>query len=190
MLTSADLDREIENLAQKHRPKIEQKIADWKNSRYEWIAFAASGTKGMVGRELSKVLCRGADMRVLPKTANADKTVAFAVDGANILVKTATLGAESDYLFEQIYTDRVYDILILLGFSPSSPHVWVFRKEECLSCMKTQRAKENEKWARVIPGDPPHWKDLEKNDPCITAQSGKLEDFSAVLRQKLAEFSS
>ncbi len=168
---------------------LENKLELWQDSQYKWLAFAAPATKGAVGKTIIKELCQKIDgFNVEPKPKNSDKILAFLVNGVGVTTKCAILSESGDYLFEQIYSDNhYYDIIIFLGFSPSSVNIWVFRKQECLSCMATQRKKENEKWAHVIPDNPPRWPDLEKQDKSITSQSGRLEDFSAVLSRKIAE---
>ena len=175
-------------LSQSTYPQLKKhtkKIAVWDKSKFPWLAFSASATKHVVGKELAVHLCKssGFDATVVRNARQSD--VSFLIEQHPACLKFAMLGEEGLYMFEQI-RDRNYQILFLLGLSPQDAHIWIFHKDQCLPHLAIQRRKEKEKWIHIRPqnsewinpSSPPEW---------MQKQSGKLAEFPSTLKKILAE---
>ncbi len=188
MINIETLYQVVSALEEEYCAKNNARKEKWKRSKFQYLTEAAAGTKGAIGKKLVAILCKkcGFDVKSKTKTKNKPPTDAvFEIDNIGIAVKFAMLDESNGYVFEQI-RNRDYRIIVLLGISPDDASVWAFRREECFRCMRHQH-NENDRWAHVKPGNPPQWTDLREGELCVTGQSGRLEDFSAVLSGKIAE---
>ena len=167
--------------------KVTKKITVWEKSEFSWLAFSASGTKHVVGKELAVHLCNsnGFDATIA-KNLQQDN-VSFLIEKRRACLKFAMLGEDGLYIFEQI-RDRDYQILFLLGLSPQDAHIWIFHKDKCLPYLTIQHQEGKEKWMHIRPqnsewinpSSPPEW---------MRKQSGKLAEFPLTLKKILAELS-
>ena len=101
----------------------------WSLSPFGWIRGQSSRRKGAIGEKLVAGWCAARDINVL-RSPDAEADRIF--EGFRTEIKFSTLWASQSYKFQQI-RDQDYQLLVCLGVSPFTAHVWVFEKEFLVS---------------------------------------------------------
>ena len=143
-----------DNLKEQTILKTAQRVENWRNSPFEWLAarWVPPGTKGLVGRNLVRGLCNDDPELCVERYRKGDRTK-IRVSGCLISVKFSLLGEDNNYLFQNI-KDSGYNFLFCLGVSPSNAHAWVLPIERIKEA-KDQHGRAD-KWINSVdPQNPP-----------------------------------
>ena len=129
----------------------------WAGSPFEWIKkIASSRRRGKAGEVLIATwLARlGYEVRP-PSNAGHDRLVSQ----RRVEIKFSTLWEQGNYVFQQL-RDQDYELVILLGLSPTIAHVWVVPKAEAIANSIPQHGGAvgtDTRWISFRAADPPPW---------------------------------
>lgn len=100
----------------------------WEESPFLWLTGMAIKTKGMYyERIVTEWLSRKGLEVTKAKGTDADR----AIQGSRTEFKVAMLGKNDTYVFNRI-RDQDYRILLCVGLSPSSAHLWAIPKADVM----------------------------------------------------------
>lgn len=88
----------------------------WRDSPLIGYRLLGNTNRGEIGEEFVRTYLRHAGLRVTH--GNRTDEIDMDVEGSQIEVKTASLGANGTFQFNHVRLDRAYDYLICLGICP------------------------------------------------------------------------
>lgn len=128
----------------------------WAGSPFEWIMRLASRRRGKAGEVLVEAWLRRLGLDVgRPLSGDHDRVV----NGRKVEIKFSTLWEQGDYVFQQL-RDQDYELVVLLGISPTSAHGWIVPKAEAIEHSVPQHGGargSDTRWLRFRAADPPSW---------------------------------
>lgn len=132
------------------------KVDPWEGSPFEWIMRLASRSRGKAGEVLVEAWLRRLGFRVdRPLSGDHDRVVS----GQKVEIKFSTLWAQGDYVFQQL-RDQDYEVVVLLGVSPTAAHGWVVPKAVAMEYSVPQHGGargSDTRWLRFRAASPPSW---------------------------------
>ena len=145
----------------------------WAGSPFEWIMRLASRRRGKAGEVLVEAWLRRLGFDVgRPRSGDHDRVVA----GRKVEIKFSTLWEQGDYVFQQ-FRDQDYELVVLLGVSPTAVHGWVVPKEVAIEHSVPQHGGargSDTRWLRFRAATPPSW---------MGAYGGDLFEFERAARE-------
>jgi hypothetical protein len=121
----------------------------WRDSPFAWLRTLPTSRRSKAAIALCEHMFRGIGFSVGDRQgAGHDVLVA----GRTVRVKFSTLWATGMYTFQQIPVVG-YDVLVLIGVSPMSAHVWVVPVDD----LAHYAARDGSLGLEIDPADPPDW---------------------------------
>ncbi|MCA1836396.1 MAG: hypothetical protein LC721_08750 [Actinobacteria bacterium] len=128
----------------------------WAGSPFDWLMRLPSRSRGKAGELLAEAWLRRLGLRVdRPVSGDHDRVVA----GKKVEIKFSTLWAGGEYVFQQL-RDQDYELVLLLGVSPTMAHGWVVPKWEAFERAVPQHGGargSDTRWLRFSASAPPAW---------------------------------
>lgn len=148
----------------------------WAGSPFEWMMRLPSRSRGRAGELIVESWLEGLGFDVrLPVNTGHDRLVSL----RKVEIKFSTLWASGDYVFQQL-RDQDYELILLLGVSPSIAHCWLAPKSVAYGHAVPQHggaAGRDTRWLRLPASAPPSWMaeyggDLENSVSVLAATLG------------------
>jgi hypothetical protein len=136
----------------------------WQTSPFRWVKTLPAPSRGKVGVALAELLLRGAGFAVAARSSAGHDRV---VESVPVQVRFSTLWSAGWYTFQKVRPVGDYEVLILLGLSPTAGHAWVVDRAAALDLAG---ATSEAGWLTVDPTSPPS---------ALTACGGALDSFFA-----------
>jgi hypothetical protein len=155
--------------------EIEKDSPIWMDSKFEWVLYLPSASKGRLGKRLVYQWCA---LRELAVDRSPDSEADMLINGHRVEIKFSTLWKAGIYKFQQI-RDQDYEYCVLLGVSPFEAHCWVVSKkilkEYVIGHMgqHTGSGGQDTAWLTVNPNKPASW---------LNQCGGTLEEAYKVLK--------
>lgn len=147
----------------------------WAGSPFEWMMRLPSRSRGRAGELIVESWLEGLGFDVrLPINTGHDRLVAR----RKVEIKFSTLWASGEYVFQQL-RDQDYELILLLGVSPTIAHCWIVPKSKAYEHATPQHggiAGRDTRWLRLAASAPPSW---------MAEYGGNLENSVSVLASTL-----
>jgi hypothetical protein len=132
----------------------------WSGSAYAWMKHLSSTRRFKAAESILESLFVGAGFVVSPRTAPGH---AWLVEGSRVAMKFSTLWNSGVYTFQQVLPGN-FDVMVLFGVSPDTPHLWIAEKPAVLSAVGSSSTP----WLSVDPTSPP---------PVLDGRGGSVVEF-------------
>ena len=124
----------------------------WKQSPFVMFKHFRNSSIGAAGVRLVCSLCQNYGVNITnSKGTKSDKRIGKTL----IEIKFATLGKNGKYTFNQLRTEG-YDVVILLGITPTDAHLWVIPREVAVGHGRQQHGPETY-MLQLNPVEMPEW---------------------------------
>ncbi|MGH9894733.1 MAG: hypothetical protein ACREA0_22685 [bacterium] len=126
-------------------------------SPFEWIRkIASSRRRGKAGEVLAAAWLGRLGFDVGPPVSSGHDRL---VNSRKVEIKFSTLWNGSNYVFQQL-RDQDYELVVLMGLSPTTAHAWIVPKADAIANSVPQHggaAGTDTRWIAFPADTPPGW---------------------------------